>query len=236
MHLVVRLEYHNDMSISKQPAPRENQKARTREALVASAAHLLRAGATPTVGEAAEHAKVSRATAYRYFPTQEALLIEISRVNPVTEPVESWLAAMPDSDPQQRLSELVSRFNRIALAEEATMRTALRTYLDTWLQSRGKADAPSAVREGRRVRWLDQALAPVRAKLTPTQWKRLRTALSLTLGIEAMVVMKDVCHCSDAEALASLEWAALALLRAALQDAGNGRSSTLPQRKGAPRK
>jgi AcrR family transcriptional regulator len=222
----MRLVYHNDMKVSNQPAPRENQKARTRQALVAAATDLLRRGSPPTVGEAAEVAKVSRATAYRYFPTQDCLLVEISQVNPAAAPVDEWLAGADGSDPPERLRELVNRFNRVALQEEATLRTGLRMYLDTWLQSRGKAGAPAAVREGRRMRWLDQALAPLRTRLKPAQWKRLRASLALTLGVEAIVVMKDVCHCTDKETLATLEWSALALLRTALQEAEAGRSVT----------
>jgi AcrR family transcriptional regulator len=206
------------MPLPDQPAPRENQKARTRDALVGAATELLRKGGAPTVAEAAERAKVSRATAYRYFPTQEALLVEISRVNPSAAPIDEWLATLGNEEPEDRLSQLVTRFNRIALDDQVTMRTALRTYLDTWLQARGKPGAPAAVREGRRMRWLDEALAPIRKQLRPAQWKRLRSGLALTLGIEPMVVMKDVCHCTDDEALASLEWTALALLRAALAE------------------
>jgi AcrR family transcriptional regulator len=206
------------MPVANQPASRENQKARTRQALVAAATELLRSGGAPTVAEAAGHAKVSRATAYRYFPTQESLLVEVSRVNPVAAPVEEWLAKLEEPDPEARISQLVTRFNRIAVQEEVTLRTALRSYLDTWLQSRGKPDTP-AVREGRRMRWLDEALAPVRKQLKPAQWKRLRNGLALTLGIEPMVIMKDVCHCTNEEAVASLEWAAVSLLRAALEEA-----------------
>jgi hypothetical protein len=39
-----------------------------------------------------------------------------------------------------------------------------------------------------------------------------------------MVVLKDVCQASDREALATLEWAAQALLRAALQEAAAAKS------------
>ena len=37
---------------------------------------LLREGKIPSVADAAEAARVSRATAYRYFPTQSALIQE----------------------------------------------------------------------------------------------------------------------------------------------------------------
>ena len=200
------------------PDPRANQKQRTREALVASATRLVREGAQPTVAEAAEAAKVSRATAYRYFPTQESLLVEVAQVSPAAEPVERWLQGLQGGDPDERLRGLLATFNKVVLAEEVALRTGLRTYLDTWLESYRRGEEPDAVREGRRTRWLDEALAPVRQQLTPAKWRRLRTALSLTLGIEAIVVTKDVCHASNNESLAILEWAAQALLKAALEE------------------
>jgi AcrR family transcriptional regulator len=201
------------------PDPRAHQKARTRTALVEAAAALLRDGGPPTVAQAAELAKVSRATAYRYFPTQDSLLVEIAQINPATEPMEQWIAGLPEGgDASERLGELVTRFNRLAAAEEMSMRTALRVYLDTWLHNRGEGEAPP-VREGRRVRWLDEVLAPVKGRLKPAQWKRLRSALALTVGVEALVVMRDVCRLSDAEMAATLEWAAMTLLRSALDEA-----------------
>ena len=201
--------------------PRANQKERTRAALVAAASELLRRGAAPpTVAEAAEAAKVSRATAYRYFPTQEALLVEVAALGPMVAPVEAALAALPpDDDPEARLLRLLDAFNPVVFADQAPMRTALRVYLDTWFENRRAGEESPPVREGRRTRWLDEALEPVRRGVPEREWRRLRAALSLTLGSEALVVMKDVCRLDDAEALAVLRWAAVALLRAGLDEA-----------------
>jgi AcrR family transcriptional regulator len=207
------------MTVSKQEDPRANQKERTRAALVAAAAGMLREGIAPGVAEAAQRAKVSRATAYRYFPTQDSLLVEVTAVNPAIAPVEDMLDTLEGADANERMRRLLHSFIPIVQAEEMTMRTALRAYLDTWLESRRQGAPTPAVREGRRMRWLDKALAPVRQQLPPAQWRRLRAALSLVLGIEAVVVMKDVCHASDEESLATLEWAALALLQAGLAGA-----------------
>jgi len=180
----------------------------------------MRAGASPTVAEAAEAALVSRATAYRYFPTHESLLIEISNITPSTQPVETLIENLAGSDVEARLLALLERFNPIVVAEEVPMRTALRTYLDTWLKAHARGDKAVAVREGRRMRWLDKVLEPARRDLTETQYRRLRAALALTLSIDAMVVMKDVCRIeSDKEAFAVLRWAGTALLRAALAEA-----------------
>jgi AcrR family transcriptional regulator len=175
------------------------------------------------VAEAAEKARVSRATAYRYFPTHESLLLEVSNITPATQPVEQMLEQLPSDDPEERLLSLLDRFNPIVFAEEVSMRTALRTYMDTWLESRSRGTAVP-VREGRRMRWLDKVLEPARRELTDAQYRRLRAALALTLAGDAMVVMKDVCRIdNDKEALEVLRWAARALLRAGLADAGAGK-------------
>jgi hypothetical protein len=67
------------------------------------------------------------------------------------------------------------------------------------------------------MRWLDTVLEPL-AGLPEERRRRLRAALALTLGIDAFVVMKDVCRLDDDEALATLRWAATALLRAGLDE------------------
>lgn len=206
--------YHNAMKRDL----RANQKERTRETLVEAARALARGGAPPTVAEAAAHARVSRATAYRYFPTQDSLLTEISDVSPAVAPVDEMLARQSGDDAEARLVELIDTFNPIMAAEEVRMRAALRGYLDIWLAARRKGEAAPKVRAGRRMRWLDSALEPVRRKLPKAQWQRLRAALALTLSIDALVVMKDVAQLEEREALEVLRWAALAMLRAGLQE------------------
>jgi len=57
-------------------AERPNQKRRTRKDLLLAAARLLQQGKRPSLEEVAEAALVSRATAYRYFPGVEPLLVE----------------------------------------------------------------------------------------------------------------------------------------------------------------
>jgi AcrR family transcriptional regulator len=199
---------------------RSQQKVRTRAALVDAARALVRAGSAPTVAQAAQAARVSRATAYRYFPTHESLLVEISNITPAVRPVEMLLDNLPAGDVESRLVALLDRFTPIVFAEEASMRTALRAYLDTSLRADARGDAAVPVREGRRMRWLDKVLEPARRDLGKARYRRVRAALALTLSIEAVIVMKDVCGIDDEkEAAAILRWAGSALLRAGLADA-----------------
>ena len=198
--------------------PRANQKQRTRGAIVDAAVQLVRDGAKPTVAQAAEAAGVSRATAYRYFPTPEDLLIEVATVTPAMQPVEAVLAELGEgADPETRFLRVQDTFNAVVVQEEAQMRTALRAYLDNWLARRQRGPE---LREGRRMRWLDRVLEPARGALSAKQRRRLECALALTLGMDGMVVMKDVCRLKDDEARDVLRWAGLVLLRAGLAEAG----------------
>jgi AcrR family transcriptional regulator len=204
------------MSAVKPKDPRANQKARTRAAIIAAAKELQRQGTAPTIEQAAERARVSRATAYRYFPTKEALLIELSEITHPA-PVEALLANLTTDDVEERLRLLIETFDGFMLAEEEHFRTFTRVSLDTWLRGRRNGDDAPVVREGRRMRWLETVLAPL-GEFPPEHKRRLQAALALTLGGEAIITMKDVCRLDNDETLAVLRWAAIALLRAALQE------------------
>lgn len=199
--------------------PRSNQKERTRAAIVEAATRILRSGATPTVAAAAEAAKVSRATAYRYFPTPESLHIEVAGITPTLEPVEELIQTLEGDDVEARLATFLQTLNSLTFANEAKIRMALRVYLDTWLSGGGRDGGRTPpVREGRRMRWLESVLAPAKRGLPKKQWRKLRAALALTVGTDAMVIMKDVCRMNDDEAQEVLLWTAQTLLRAALQE------------------
>ena len=199
--------------------PRANQKARTRAAIVEAAQRLRDETAeTPTVADAARLAGVSRATAYRYFPTRESLEVEVADITPSVVATETALAGLSTDDVEARLLALLDAFNPVILAEEEHYRRALWVYQDTWLRSHKNAEEAPAVREGRRMRWLDRVLEPI-AAMPDDRRERLRAALALTLGGDSMVVMKDVCGLDDDEALGVLRWTAVAILRAALAEA-----------------
>src|SRR5437763_13625159 len=104
---------------------RERQRGRTRRALIDAADALFAEGRVPTVGEVAERADVSRATAYRYFPTQEALLVETTFLGD-----QDALRALPElaseiDDPAARLADAVRTCARWTLARAARLRLTL---------------------------------------------------------------------------------------------------------------
>src|SRR6187200_1843630 len=88
---------------------RTKQKQRTRDALVAAARALVARGLTPTVEDAAADADVSRATAYRYFPSQAELL---AAAHPETN-TSSLLPRDPPADPEARVALVVEAFIKL---------------------------------------------------------------------------------------------------------------------------
>ena len=75
------------------------------------------------------------------------------------------------------------------------------------------------MRQGRRGRWLETSLAPLADRVPKADYYRLIKGLSLVMGGEAMVVMRDVCHLDAEEAAAVTDWVARTLLEATFGEA-----------------
>ena len=151
------------MTEAWQQEGRINQKRRTRAAIVAAAVELLEQGKRPTVAEVAEAALVSRATAYRYFPTQEYLLFEAALESTRSDIDRELAENTLSEDPEARLAMLIEALQGRIVDKEAAFRTMLRLSLEqTSDEERHDGEsAPSRLRGGGRVRWIEKALAPV---------------------------------------------------------------------------
>jgi AcrR family transcriptional regulator len=201
------------------PSGRERQKGRTRKALLAAAVELLAAGQTPSITEVADAAEISRRTAYRYFPTQEQLLVEAALEGLRPEIVEAVETADPgqSDDVEARLDRTVLALQRGAVANEQLLRTMIRLTVSR-PPSAGDADGSEPRRGYRRIEWIELALAPVRKELGKKRFERLVSALTVCLGIDALIVLRDLRGLSETEAEAVTLWTARALLRASLAE------------------
>jgi AcrR family transcriptional regulator len=189
---------------------RSRQKQRTRDALVAAARNLVaQGGAAPTVEAAAEAAAVSRTTAYRYFPTQKALLV-------AAHPETAASSLIPDDagdDPEARLLGAVDAFIRIVVDTEHQQRTMLRLSLDPEISNESLP-----LRQGRAITWFEEALDPLRLRVGDAAIHRLAIAVRSAVGIESLVWLTDVAGLSPDDAAALMRNSARALLRQALVD------------------
>jgi AcrR family transcriptional regulator len=195
-----------DMSIPYEETGRRKQKARTRTALVEAARAILAGGGMPTVEQAADRAGISRTTAYRYFTNRRALVI-------ATYPEldeSSLLGDSPPSDPLERLELVARRFTSQVVAHEPELRAQLRLSLDP-------ASGPDTLplRQGRAIGWIQEALEPLRERLTKRELRDLTLAIRATLGIEALIWLTDVAGLTREEATSLMRASASTLLRGA---------------------
>jgi AcrR family transcriptional regulator len=190
-----------------------NQKTRTRAAIKAAAADFVQRGEKPNMAQIAEAALVSKSTAYRYFPSLDALLAEILLDITIKSDLEGvYAAAKTPGTPAARLEAVVRADHALVVKHEHAFRTALRVLVTPY---------PDAVpeiprRPGYRLRYLADALTPLHDQVGSEGLERLVMALAFCVGIESIVVMEDICGLTPAEAETVKLWAAGALLQAAL--------------------
>jgi AcrR family transcriptional regulator len=196
------------MSSAYEQNGRVAQKQRTRQSLIDAARGLLAEGVTPTVEQAAARAQLSRPTAYRYFPNQHDLLVA---AHPELA-IDTLLPDPPPKDPMARLDAASEKLTRLLLEHETALRAMFRIAADKPPEAR----PPLALRTGRRIRWVEDALEPMRAKLAPKRFRRLVLQVGATLGIEPLIWLIDVAHVEREEAAQILRDSARELLKAAL--------------------
>ncbi len=197
------------MSISYETKGRTAQKARTRAALIAAARRLLSVGITPSVEQAAGQASISRPTAYRYFPNQRALL---AATNPeITMP--SLLGPNAPAELSERLDLVAKVLTSMVLEQEAALRAMLRISLERPCDGK-----ELALRTGRRIVWIEDALAPLRGKIPKQKFRKVVFGVAAALGIESLVWLVDVAGLSRKEAVKQMRWSAREIAGSALTE------------------
>jgi AcrR family transcriptional regulator len=200
-----------------------------RAALIQAAIAISSRGIIPSITDVAEAAQVSRATAYRHFPSQSVLVQAM--VIEALGPIWRWL---PESDDaEERVGRLLAFGFRRMDDYEAPLRAALRLALDQWSRERAGTigNEPRIVR-GNRIRLLRLALAPLARRLPKRSFDRLVQGLAIVFGTETMVVLKDMFGLEGPQVAQVAEWVARSLVRAAIAEE-NGRAA--PARRPAAR-
>jgi AcrR family transcriptional regulator len=187
---------------------RTNQRLRTRKDLLEAANRLMRGGASPSFEAIAEAAMVSRATAYRYFPGLDALLREAA-LDVETPTPQALFGDDPSTDALARIERLDAALAAMVRANEIS----LRAMLAQSLQPAG--DPEAATRQNRRSPLVAAALSTSIPPFRPADLDTLSKALVVLLGIEAVVVFKDVLALPDDEADRVRRWMIRALVEAA---------------------
>lgn len=190
-------------------------RARTRQLMLESAIALMQKGVTPSVSEVAEAAGVSRATAYRYFPSESALVHAV--VDEALGPILGWRSDSDDA--KERVADLLTQSMPRILEFEATFKAALKLSLEQWAKTRaGTLGEEPPFKRGHRVDLLQLAIKPLKKTLPEARFKRLAQALSLVYGLEVLIVLKDLWGQEFDEICDVAGWAAGVLVEAAIAE------------------
>jgi hypothetical protein len=126
-------------------------------------------------------------------------------------------------DMETRLSLLIEQMQSMAIRNESLLRTMIhQTVLE-------RSPAAMPRRGTRRIDWIEAALKPLAKRITAKAYARLVSGLALCAGIEALLVLRDICGLSEIEAIEVSRWAAQALLQQTLKESisigANGRQA-----------
>ncbi|MEM7105664.1 MAG: TetR/AcrR family transcriptional regulator [Bacteroidota bacterium] len=176
---------------------RKDQKLKTRNKILGGAQYFLNQGKTFSLDDVARQAGMSRATIYRYYSSAEVLSIEagldlnIDHPNTIFEnyknlPFEEMILGIQDY------------FNRFSVDNEPALRRFLSTVMST--------ESPENKRGARRVQTMQLALNHSGVNLEKSEMDKLICVATIFMGLEPLIVTKDVCKLNNQSSLEVLKW------------------------------
>ncbi len=173
---------------------RSNQKLETRKKIIAGAQHLLSTSGRLTLEDVAKHVGISRATIYRYYSNIDLLISEAGIAAP--EDSQSILLGLESLDLNAQLQGIQQYYNEHTLSNEMAFRKFLSINIS--------ADQIGNKRGARRIATLKMALE--KTNLNVKEKTKLANLLTLLMGIEPIIVTKDVCGLSNKASIDLLRW------------------------------
>jgi len=185
---------------------RVNQKKKTRLRILSAAKSLMSEKKKISLEEVALKAKVARATIYRYFPNIDLLFTEASLDIHFLSP-EELFEEVKGMSLDQRLIYIQNYYNTMAQKHELIFRRYLSATLIEAMESDKK------IRGARRVKAMSLALESSKKKLSKNDLDHLKNVSTILMGIESIIVAKDVCRLSDKKTNETLNWALEMILK-----------------------
>lgn len=121
------------------------------------------------------------------------------------------------------MARAAREINALLAADERALHQLELSSMHLWLEAREDDPPP---RPGRRLRLIDPVLATLAPNLGVDATARLRTALAMLMGAEAVIAARDVAGATVPDTLAAAEWAVEALVREALAEAAAAATSS----------
>lgn len=188
---------------------RTEQKLNTRSKILMAANRLLERGKNLTMEKIAEEANISRATIYRYYSNTDELSSElILHLN--LPDVSSFSETLNNEEIQTALLGIQETYLDFILKNEMASRKFLGAFLST--------TDPKLERGKNRLNTLTTYLNSKALDLDDDKKEKLIHIGVLLMGIEAIIVSKDVCGLDDAKSVANLRWGLEMVLKGCLID------------------
>ena len=174
---------------------RTNQKIETRNKILTSAKYFINKGIEFTLEDVAKKSGISRATIYRYYSKVEILASEAG-LDISTKKPENIVENLKGKNLEDKILDIQDYYNTLALNHE----NAFRKYLCTVLTS----NASEIKRGARRKKTLQ--LAFENSSVDEKDRENLVNFLTILMGIEPLIVAKDVSGLNNDQSMQLMKW------------------------------
>ncbi len=185
---------------------RINQKLETRDKILTNAQYFINKGLEFTLEDVAKKTGISRATIYRYYSRVEILSNEAG-LDISTKSPEKIIENLKGKKIEEKIIGIQNYYNTLAINHE----NAFRKYLCTVLTS----NAPEIKRGARRKKTLQ--LAFENSSINAEDREKLVNFLTIIMGIEPLIVAKDVSGLNNNQSLEIMKWGMELILKGYLQ-------------------
>ncbi|WP_034257661.1 TetR/AcrR family transcriptional regulator [Altibacter lentus] len=174
---------------------RTNQKLETRNIILKTAQIFLNKGLDFNLEDIAKEAGISRATVYRYFSNIDILAAEAGLDISTKDPSEIY-EDLKGNDLEKKVLEIQHYYNRLAVDHEKLFRKYISAVLD--------ANTSTPKRGASRKKTLELVLKD--SNFSTEEKQKLSNLFTIFMGIEPLIVAKDVCGLNNTESMEIMEW------------------------------
>ncbi len=179
---------------------RINQKLETRDKILRSAQYFINRGLEFTLEDVAKKSGISRATIYRYYSKIEILTNEAG-LDINTKSPENIIKNLKEKNIEDIILGIQNYFNVLAIDHES----AFRKYLCTVLTS----NSSEIKRGARRKKTLQLAFE----NTSIHDKEKLVNLLTILMGIEPLIVTKDVIGLTNDQSIEIMKWGVQLILK-----------------------
>lgn len=176
---------------------RTEQKLNTRSKILVAAHKILEKGEDLTMESIASEASISRATIYRYYSNVDSLSTELILHLSIPNK-DTMVEELKEEQLSTALLSIQNTYLDFILENEA----AARKFLGAILSS----SDPKLVRGKNRLKALQSYFESKRNQWDTEKTEKFIHIAVLLMGIESIIVSKDVCGLDDATSKETLQW------------------------------